>query len=98
MDPNPWHTDSRMLAAGNARGIDGGDPDAMPISPAGPRAITANHLAELTGRRARPDDAAPSPALAQAIASRRTGRVRTVRRPSAFAMLVERLRGRGRRA
>lgn len=32
-----WYTDPRMLAAGNARGLAGGDPDAMPVSP--PRTV-----------------------------------------------------------
>ena len=31
-----WWTDPRMLAAGNARSLPGGDPDRMPVSPPGP--------------------------------------------------------------
>lgn len=36
MTQQPWYHDTRMLAAGNARAIPGGDPAAMPVSPAAP--------------------------------------------------------------
>lgn len=48
---SPWHLDTAMLAAGNPRGLDGGDPDALPCSPPGPTSrmslppITADELA-----------------------------------------------------
>ena len=43
-----YTTDPRMLAAGNARGLPGGDPDAMEVSPtagavAGSTGLTADH-------------------------------------------------------
>lgn len=48
-----WWTDTRMLAAGNARRLTGGDPMAMPVSPAAPDGTMPSYdpryLASLAG-------------------------------------------------